>query len=71
MVKLYPLAEAAEMLHISPETLRKKVQPHGAWPARRLGKQILFTDDDLAVIVELAGQPEKTRAARRRRSAAL
>lgn len=66
---LYNLNDAADMLHMSKDTLRKKLRPHGDWPARRIGRRILFTEDDISTIIEMsATRPEPTPQRNRRAS---
>lgn len=50
MTKCYTTKEAGELLRVCPETMRRIVR-EGA-PHRRVGRKVLFTDADLAAILE-------------------
>jgi excisionase family DNA binding protein len=50
MTKCYTTKEAGELLRVCPETIRRIVR-EGA-PHRRVGRKVLFTDADLAAILE-------------------
>jgi excisionase family DNA binding protein len=51
---IYSPQEIADLLGVSRETVLRKCR-EGKWPHRRLTPQtIVFTDDDLAAILELS-----------------
>ncbi len=50
MTKCYTTKEAGEVLRVCPETIRRIVR-EGA-PHRRVGRKVLFTEADLAAILE-------------------
>lgn len=50
MTKCFTTKEAGELLRVCPETMRRIVR-EGA-PHRRVGRKVLFTESDLAAILE-------------------
>lgn len=50
MTKCFTTKEAGEVLRVCPETIRRIVR-EGA-PHRRVGRKVLFTEADLAAILE-------------------
>ena len=50
-VKGYSLREAADLLVMHPATIRKRVRS-GLWPHVLVGRQVYFTEDQLARIVD-------------------
>ena len=50
MTKCFTTKEAGEILRVCPETIRRIVR-EGA-PHRRVGRKVLFTESDLAAILE-------------------
>ncbi len=50
MTKCFTTKEAGEILRVCPETIRRIVR-EGA-PHRRVGRKVLFTEADLAAILE-------------------
>lgn len=64
----YSVVEAAELLRVSPQTLRMKVA-EGVWPHTRLTRKITFTDAQIQQIRQLgAVDPRPARAPRNRKA---
>jgi len=55
----YNLAAASDLLHVSVDTLRRRCRA-GLYPHMRPGREVMFSDADIAAICELMHAAPKT-----------
>lgn len=50
-ITFYTVAETAQELHVTPQTIRGYIK-RGLLPAKRIGRPILITDRDLKTLIK-------------------